>query len=112
MSQVVARPRISDFFLRLADDPALLAEHGRNPRRTMTSAGLTRGQIEAVLNGNLDRVRQTVEAEVAADPLRRHVVVMPRMTTHTPTPPEPDEPEPDEPEPPPQPTPPARISDT
>jgi hypothetical protein len=109
VSQVVSPPRISDFFLRLADDPALLAEHGRDPRRTMTSAGLTRGQIEAVLNGDLDHVRQAVEAEVAADPLRRHVVVMPRMTTHTPKPPEPGEPEP---EPPPRPTPPGRLSDT
>jgi hypothetical protein len=109
MSQVVSPPRISDFFLRLADDPVLLAEHGRDPRRTMTSAGLTRGQIEAVLNGDLDHVRHAVEAEVAADPLRRHVVVMPRMTTHTPTPPEPGEPEP---EPPPRPTPPGRLSDT
>lgn len=96
MSPVATPERLSDFFLRLADDPARLDEHTRDPRATMAAAGLTAEQIDTVLTGDVDRVREAVEAEVAADPVRRHVVVTPRMTLHTPTPP----PEPPEPEPP------------
>lgn len=99
MSRVAAPARISDFFLRLADEPALLAEHEHNPRRAMTGAGLTPGQIDTVLDGDVELVRQAVETEVAADPLRRHLVVVPRMTTLTPKPEPEPEPEPEPPHP-------------
>jgi hypothetical protein len=98
MSPVATPERISDFFLRLADDPALLDEHLHDPRATMAAAGLTPGQIDTVLRGDVDGLRQAVEEEIGADPARRHVVVTPRMTVHTPSP---DDPEP--PPPPPEP---------
>jgi hypothetical protein len=102
MSPIQSSQRISDFFLRLADDPALLDAHAGDPRATMAAAGLTAEQIETVVQGGVLRVRETVEAEVAGDPLRRHLVVTPRMTVHTPTP---DDDEPNPPQPPPQPEP-------
>jgi hypothetical protein len=101
MSQVANPPRLSDFFLRLADERALLDEHTRDPAPTMAAAGLTVEQIDTVLAGDVDRVREALEAEVTADPSRKHVVVTPRMTLHTPKPGPPDPPDP--PGPPPKP---------
>lgn len=102
MSPTATEPRLSDLFLRLAEEPALLDEHERDPRLSLTKAGFTDGQIASVLAGGIERVRQSIENEVAADPLRRHLVVTPRMTVHTPTP---DDDEPSPPQPPPQPEP-------
>ncbi len=101
-SPILLQPRLSDFFLRLADDPALLVEHERDPRRSLAAAGFTDEQITSLLDGGIEGVRQAVATDVEADPLRRHLVVAPRMTVHTPTP---DDDEPPSPTPPPQPDP-------
>ena len=102
MNPVQTPTRLADYFLRLADDAALMADQQRNPRATMAAAGLTEEQITRLLAGGIEGVRQAVESEIATDPLRRHVVTSPRMTVHTPTP---DDGEPSPPEPPPQPEP-------
>jgi hypothetical protein len=94
--------RITDMFLRLAEDPALLSEFARDPRVALEAAGLTDTQVATVLTGDADTVRTAVADEVARDPVRRQILVAPRMTIYKPEPdsePEP-EPEPDsEPEP-------------
>ena len=103
MGGVTSESRLSDFFLRLADDPALLGAYERDPRAALGAAGLRNAQVDAVLEGGHQSVREALEAELSADPLRRRLVTAPRMTAHTPVP-EPDgpepEPEPPEPEPP------------
>jgi hypothetical protein len=97
MTTVAPEPRLSDFFLRLADDPSLLDAYERDPRTTLAAAGLPDAQIDAVLAGP-DAVRTALETELTRDPALRRLIVTPRMTTEGPDEPEPDEPEPDEPE--------------
>ena len=97
MTTVADPPRISDYLLRLTDDPTLLAEQQRNPRATMAEAGLDEAQIEAVLAGST-RLREALDDELDRDPVRRRLVIRPRMTLMTDPPDDPDEPddEPDE----------------
>jgi hypothetical protein len=40
MTTVAPEPRLSDFFLRLADKPSLLEAYERDPRTTLATAGL------------------------------------------------------------------------
>jgi len=89
--------RITDVFLRLGEDPALLSEFERDPRAVLEASGLSESQVSTVLTGDAGTVRSVVADEVASDPVRRHIVVAPRMTIYKPEP-EPDsepEPEPD-----------------
>lgn len=106
MTRVAERTeRITDLFLRLAEDSALLSEFVRDPRVALEASGLNESQIETVLTGDADTVRAAVADEVVRDPVRRHIRVAPRMIVYPePEPgPEPD-PEPDpEPEPEPEP---------
>jgi hypothetical protein len=103
MTPGATAPRVSDLFLRLSDDPGLLADYGRDPKGTMAAAGLSRGQIATVLSGAPKSVRDLIDAELAADPARRDRIVIPRMVImaepEEPEEPEPEEPEPEEPEP-------------
>ena len=93
--------RVSDFFLRLGDDSGLLAEYSQDPGGTMAAAGLSAKQITTVLAGAPESVRDLVDREIAADPVRRRRIVMPRMVIMA-EPEEPEEPEepvePEEPE--------------
>jgi len=99
MSSVASEPRLSDFFLRLADDPSLLEAYERDPQTTLAAAGLGDASIDAVLGGP-DDVRSALETELAREPALRRLITTPRMMTQGPEdpdePPEPDEP--DEPE--------------
>jgi hypothetical protein len=98
MTAVAPEPRLSDFFLRLADDPSLLEEYGRDPHTMLAAAGLGDTQIDAVLGGP-DAVRFALETELEHDPALRRLVTAPRMSTEGgDEPDEPDEPEPDEPD--------------
>jgi hypothetical protein len=98
MTAVAPEPRLSDFFLSLADDPSLLEAYEHDPRRTLATAGLGDAQIDAVLGGP-DAVRCALESELTRDPALRRLITTPRMSTEGPEDPEPDEPdEPDEPE--------------
>jgi hypothetical protein len=96
--------RVSDFFLRLSDDSSLLAEYGRDPKATMAAAGLSRKQIETVLAGTPQSVRDLIDAEFAADPARRRLIITPRMIImeEPEEPEEPEKPEPERPEPEPE----------
>ena len=109
MTPVETASRVSDFFLRLSDDSGLLAEYGRDPKGTMAAAGLSRKQIATVLAGAPESVRELIDAEFAADPARRHLIITPRMVIMA-EPEEPEEPEkPEKPEPErPEPEPPER----
>jgi hypothetical protein len=93
MTTATSPTTVSDFLLRLSDDPELLVSQTHDPRATMASAGLSDEQIEAYLAGPA-RLRDSLDSELDRDPIRRRLVIRPRMTLHTPTP----EPEP-EPEP-------------
>ncbi len=71
----------------------------------MVSAGLDPATVAEVLEGDTERVREVVCREFAADPVRRHLRVSPRMVVQVMIPEE--EPEkPEEPEREPEPTPP------
>jgi len=110
MTAVAPEPRVSDFFLRIADDPSLLEAYERDPRTALAAAGLGDAQIDAVLAGP-DAVRSVLETELAREPALRRLITEPRMGTEGPDdddddddgpdePDKPDEPdEPDEPEP-------------
>jgi hypothetical protein len=92
MTAVAPEPRLSDFYLRLADDPSLLEQYERDPEAALAVAGMTDAQIDAVLDGS-DAVRSVLEAELAGEPGLRRLVTEPRMMTMGP--PE-DEDEPDD----------------
>ena len=96
MTSVAPERRLSDFFLRLADDPSMLEAYGRDPQATLTTAGLGDAQIDAVLGGP-NAVRSAVETELTNDPALRRLITVPRMSTEGPD--EPDDPDdPDEPD--------------
>jgi len=108
MTSAATRERVSDLFLRLSDDPGLLADYCRDPEATMAGAGLSAEQIDTLLTGEPGRVRGLVDAEFAADLERRRLIVTPRMIIMT-APDEgedeeegPEEPEPSPPEPEPE----------
>ena len=76
-------PRLTEFYLRLADDPLLLGAYERDPRRALADAGLAATEIDAVLESP-DRVRAALNAEVSSHPDLRRLVATPRMTTQKP----------------------------
>jgi len=94
MTAVAPEPRLSDFYLRLADDPSLLEQYERDPEAALAAAGMTDVQIDAVLDGS-DAVRSVLEAELAGEPGLRRLVTEPRMMTMGP-PEDEDEDEPDD----------------
>jgi hypothetical protein len=73
-------PRLTEFYLRLADDPSLLAAYERDPRRALADAGLATAEIDAVL-ASPARARAALDAEVSSDPDLRRLFRTPRMTT-------------------------------
>ena len=81
MTAVAPEPRLSDFFLRLADDPSLLERYERDPEAALAAAGMTHAQIDAVVRGGSDAVRSALETELAAEPALRRLVTAPRMMT-------------------------------
>ena len=83
-------PRLTDFYLRLADDPLLLEAYERDPRRVLADAGLAAAEIDAVLAGP-ERARAALDAEVSSDPELRRLFRTPRMTTMGPDRPRPDD---------------------
>ena len=76
-------PRLTDFYLRLADDPLLLDAYERDPRRALADAGLAATEIDAVLESP-DRARAALDAELSSEPELRRLVTTPRMSTETP----------------------------
>ena len=80
MTAVAPELRLSDFFLRLSDDPTLLDEYERDPPAALAAAGMSGAQIDAVLGGS-DAVRSALEAELAGEPALRRLVTAPRMMT-------------------------------
>jgi phosphopantothenoylcysteine synthetase/decarboxylase len=73
-------PRLTELYLRLADDPSLLEAYERDPRRALADAGFAAAEIEAVLESP-ERARAALDAEVASHPDLRRLVVSPRMKT-------------------------------
>ena len=73
-------PRLTEFYLRLADDALLLGAYERDPRRVLGDAGLAAAEIDAVLDSP-DRARAALDAEVSNDPDLRRLFRTPRMTT-------------------------------
>ena len=80
MTAVAPELRLSDFFLRLSDDPSLLEEYERDPQAALAAAGMTDAQIDAVLGGSA-AVRSALEDELAGEPALRRLVTAPRMMT-------------------------------
>ena len=79
MSPVAEAKRITDFYLVLGDDQALLADYLRDPQRVLESSGLDDDAIATLLAGDSDAVRSAVAYEVANDPVRERHAVRPRM---------------------------------
>ena len=71
-------PRLTELYLRLADDPSLLEAYERDPRRALADAGFAAAEIEAVLESP-ERARAALDAEVSSHPDLRRLVVSPRM---------------------------------
>ena len=96
MTQTAQKTGLTEFFLRLGEDRALLTEFERDPRRALVAAGLDGGQIAAVLHGGHQDVRLALEAELTRDPVWRHVLTPTRMTKPTWSPPKPPSPDGDD----------------
>src|SRR5919108_3295117 len=73
-------PRLTELYLRLADDPSLLEAYERDPRGALADAGFAAAEIEAVLESP-ERARAALDAEVSSHPDLRRLVVSPRMKT-------------------------------
>jgi phosphopantothenoylcysteine synthetase/decarboxylase len=73
-------PRLTELYLRLADDPSLLEAYERDPRRALADAGFASAEIDAVLESP-ERARAALDAEVSSHPDLRRLVVSPRMKT-------------------------------
>jgi hypothetical protein len=71
-------PRLTELYLRLADDPSLLEAYERDPRRALADAGFASAEIDAVLESP-ERARAALDAEVSSHPDLRRLVVSPRM---------------------------------
>jgi hypothetical protein len=71
-------PRLTELYLRLADDPSLLEAYERDPRGALADAGFAAAEIEAVLESP-ERARAALDAEVSSHPDLRRLVVSPRM---------------------------------
>jgi hypothetical protein len=89
MSQTAQKIGLTDFFLRLGEDRALMTEFERDPKRVLVDAGLAGDQVAAVLQGGHHDVRLALEAELVRDPVWRHVLTPTRMTKPTSMPPRP-----------------------
>jgi hypothetical protein len=89
MTETAQKTALTDFFLRLGEDRALLTEFERDPYRALVDAGLAGDQITAVLHGGHQDVRLALEEELVRDPVWRHVLTPTRMTKPTSTPPNP-----------------------
>jgi hypothetical protein len=90
MNETAQKIGLTDFFLRLGEDPARLTAFERDPERELLAAGLAEDQIAAVLHGGHQDVRLALEAELTRDPVWRHVLTPTRMTKPTWAPPKPD----------------------
>lgn len=89
MTQTAEKAGLTDFFLRLGEDPGRLTAFERDPERELLAAGLAEDQIEAVLHGGHQDVRLALEAELVRGPVWRHVLTPTRMTKPTSVPPKP-----------------------
>jgi hypothetical protein len=96
MTETAQKSSLTAFFLRLGEDPRLLAEFERDPRPMLVDAGLSSDQIEAVLDGEPGDVRLALEAELVRDPVWRRVLIPTRMTHPTTAPPDDDDDQGDE----------------
>ena len=76
-------PRLTEFYLRLADDTSLLEAYERDPRGTLADAGFAAAEIDAILESP-DRARAALDAELSSDPDLRRLVATPRMTAQKP----------------------------
>lgn len=79
MSPVAEAKRITDFYLVLGEDQALLTDYLRDPQRVLESSGLGDDAIATLLAGDPDAVRSAVANEVASDPVLERHAVRPRM---------------------------------
>ena len=76
-------PRLTELYLRLADDPSLLEAYERDPRGALADAGFAVAEIDAILESP-DRARAALDAELSSDPDLRRFVSGPRPATHGP----------------------------
>jgi hypothetical protein len=59
--------RIVDFLERLADDPDLEAQFGKEPKRVISDFGLTPDQGFLILGGTIAELRDAIRDEVGAE---------------------------------------------
>ena len=76
-------PRLTEFYLRLADDTSLLEAYERDPRGTLADAGFAAAEIDAILESP-DRARAALDAELSSDPDLRRLVRESPTGTHGP----------------------------
>jgi hypothetical protein len=95
MTQTAEKAGLTDFFLRLGEDPARLTAFERDPERELLAAGLAEDQIAAVLHGGHQDVRLALETELTRDPVWSRVLTPMRMTKPT-APPKPTGPDTEE----------------
>ncbi len=65
MSIATDSTQLTDFFARLGEDPAALAEYERDPRAFVERSGLPEAALAALSSGDLDRISAAVAAERA-----------------------------------------------
>jgi hypothetical protein len=80
MPTAASRPRLTNLYLRLADDPSLLERFERDPRRALADAGFATVEIDALLESP-ERARAALDAELSSDADLLRLVTTPRMST-------------------------------
>lgn len=63
--------RLTDLFLRLGDDEALLAEYERNPAAVLAAHGIGGAAAQAAAEGDLEGVRAVIADENRPQPRYR-----------------------------------------
>ena len=67
MSTVAPSP-VTDFYVRLGEDEALLEEFERDPQASLEGAGFSADALAVLLEGDLDTIRATVRDETRNAP--------------------------------------------
>lgn len=78
MSSPPAAPRLTDLFLRLGDDEALLAEYERDPAAVLAAQGIEATAARAAAEGDLEAVRAVIAEENRPQPQRFRYEPAPR----------------------------------
>jgi hypothetical protein len=78
MSQVGGSMTIGQYLTQLAENPDLVEAFKQNPERAMTESGLSAADRDMILEGDIEKIRQAIQADFGDTPIA-FMVWLPRM---------------------------------